>query len=73
MAVLDKRLEGRIYLVGEEYSIADISIFPWIGYLSWDYNAAEILDLNRYKNISAWYERCISRPASIRGAKVCPF
>lgn len=73
LAVLDKRLEGRTYLVGEAYSIADISIFPWLGCLSWGYGATEFLELEKYKNLMAWYERCSSRPASIRGAKICPF
>lgn len=71
LAVLDKRLEGRTYLVGEEYSIADISIFPWVGCLDQFYNASEFLGLDTYKNVNAWFKRCSERPASIKGAKVC--
>ena len=73
LAVLDKRLEGRTYLVGEEYSIADISTFPWVGCLDQFYQASEILELESFKNVSAWYKRCSERPASIKGAKVCGF
>lgn len=71
LAVIDKRLEGRKFLVGEEYSIADISIFPWVGCLDSFYEASEILELDTFKNVNAWYKRCSERPASIKGAKVC--
>jgi GST-like protein len=73
LAVLDQRLEGRTYLVGEEYSIADIATFPWVGCLDQFYEASEILELDTFKNVSAWYKRCSERPASIKGAKVCGF
>jgi GST-like protein len=73
LAVLDQRLEGRTYLVGEEYSIADISIFPWVGCLDQFYEASEKLDLASYKNVSTWFKRCSERPASIKGASVCGF
>ncbi len=71
LAVLDKRLEGRTYLVGEEYSIADISIFPWVGCLDLFYKASKALELDAYKNVNAWYKRCSEKPASIKGSKVC--
>jgi GST-like protein len=72
LAVLDKQLEGRDYLVGE-YSIADISTFPWVGCLDWGYEATEHLGLSEYKNVMAWHERCASKPASIKGSQVCGF
>lgn len=71
--VLEKRLEGRTYLVGEKYSIADISVFPWVGFLGQYYEANEILELDRFKNVNNWYKRCSERPASIKGSKVCGF
>lgn len=71
LTVLDKKLEGRTYLVGEEYSIADISIFPWVGCLDQFYKASEYLGLDSFKNVNAWYKRCSEKPASIKGAKVC--
>ena len=73
LSVLEKRLEGRQYLVGEQYSIADIAMFPWVGCLDWGYEAAKILDLYSYKNVMNWYTHCSQKPASIRGAKVCSF
>jgi GST-like protein len=73
LAVLEQRLEGRTYLVGDEYSIADIATFPWVGCLEQFYEATETLGLDQFKNVAAWYKRCSERPASIRGAKVCGF
>lgn len=71
LAVLDKRLEGRAYLVGNEYSIADISIFPWVGCLDQFYDGSDVLELDSFKNVNAWYKICSERPASIKGGMVC--
>lgn len=73
LAVIDKRLEGRTYLVGEEYSIADIALFPWVSCLDVFYDAKEILELDSFKNVYTWLKRCTERPAAIRGATVCGF
>ena len=73
LTVLDKRLEGKNYLVGEEYSIADISIFPWVGCLDRFYEASDILELSTFKNVNAWFKRCSERPAAIKGAMICGF
>lgn len=73
LAVLDQRLEGRTYLVGDAYSIADIATFPWVGCLDLFYEASKGLELNSFKNVYEWYKRCSERPASIKGAKVCGF
>jgi GST-like protein len=73
LKVLDTRLEGRSYLVGDEYSIADISIFPWVSCLDKFYNASEKLALSDYKNVNRWLESCLSRPAVQKGMEVCAF
>lgn len=73
LAVLDRRLEGRSFLVADEYSIADIAAFPWVGCLDWGYGARDELDLKSYSHVEAWHERCAQRPAAVRGAKVCSF
>lgn len=73
LAVLDKRLEGRDYLVGNEYSIADISIFPWVDCLEKFYEANDQLELNTFKNVNNWLERCLERPAVKVGMGVCGF
>lgn len=62
--VLDKRLEGREYLVGE-YSIADIANYPWLRS-----HEAQGQDLNDFPNVKRWYEEIEARPAVQRGVEV---
>lgn len=72
LGVLDKHLEGRTFLVGEEYSIADMAVFPWFGVLGGFYKAQKLLGLDDFKNVNSWSERILQRPATERGMKVCP-
>lgn len=71
LAVLDKRLEGTDYLVGNQYTIADIATFPWVGCIDWGYAAWDHIGVGEFKNVVAWHTRCDEKPASIRGANVC--
>jgi GSH-dependent disulfide-bond oxidoreductase len=74
LGVLETRLAAGDYLVGNEYTIADIATFPWVGCLDWGYNASADLKLKEeFPRVMAWYTRCTERPASVRGAKICPF
>lgn len=70
LKVLDTRLEGRTYLVGEEYTIADMAIMPWVQCLEVFYGAQEQLALAEYKNVSAWVKRLLSRPLTAKGMEV---
>ena len=71
LEVLEKRLEERDFLIGEDYTIADIATFPWVGALDWGYNAVELLQLKQnFPNVMAWYNRCRQRPAAARGLEV---
>ena len=63
LAVIEARLEGRDYLMGAHYTIADIATFPWIRVLGGFYDAGEALDLPRYRNVAGYLERCLARPA----------
>ena len=69
--VLDQHLEGKEFMV-DEYSIADIAIFPWYGGLVLNqlYNAAEFLDAKSYKNVLRWAQNISQRPAVQRGLLV---
>ena len=74
LGVLETQLDGQSYLVGEEYTIADICTFPWVGCVDWGYGAREYLKLDAdFPNVVAWHKRCAEKPASVRGAKVCGF
>ena len=72
MDVLDKLLATRPYIAGEEYSIADMAIWPWYGQVALGtvYDAAEFLDTASYKHLMAWAEKIAARPAVQRGRMV---
>jgi GST-like protein len=67
--VLDRQLATHRFIAGDEYTIADIAIWPWYGSLAKGglYNAAEFLDLASYKNFVRWADEVASRPAVKRG------
>lgn len=71
LQVLEGRLDGRTWLMGETYSIADIAIFPWVDCLGRFYKAQTHLELSSYPTVLDWLERCLSRPAVQRGMRVC--
>jgi len=62
--VLDRRLANREF-VADDYSIADIAIWPWISRFEW-----QQIDMTRYPNVKRWYETIAKRPAVQRGYKV---
>jgi GST-like protein len=70
--VLDRRLAETPYLAGDEYTIADIAVFPWYGGLvkGWQYGAAEFLSVHEYKNLQRWADAVYARPAVKRGRMV---
>lgn len=70
--VLERQLADHAYIAGDEYSIADIAIWPWYGVLVQGklYGAAEFLSVSDYPNVIAWAERIAQRPAVQRGRRV---
>ncbi|MFG1396186.1 glutathione-dependent disulfide-bond oxidoreductase [Roseixanthobacter pseudopolyaromaticivorans] len=71
--VLDRRLGESRYLAGDDYTIADIAVFPWYGGLveGWLYGAAaEFLSVQEYRNIRRWVDAILARPAVKRGRMV---
>jgi GST-like protein len=73
--VLDRRLAESRYLAGDEYTVADMAVWPWYGNLVLGalYNAAEFLDVKSYGNVVRWAEEILARPAVQRGRKVNRF
>ena len=67
--VLDRHLADNAYICGNEYSIADIAIWPWYGavYTGAVYNAAEFLDTSSYTHVGRWARSLAQRPAVKRG------
>lgn len=71
--VLDKQLAGKQFICGDEYTIADIATFPWIRCLDVGYAGKEFLEMDSYKNVTAWLQRIGDRPATKRGIRVNGF
>ncbi|MFT4977363.1 MAG: GST-like protein [Myxococcota bacterium] len=70
--VLDRHLSENDYMSGEEYSIADMAIWPWYGALVKGllYSAAEFLSVHEYANVIRWTDQIAQRPAVKRGRMV---
>jgi GSH-dependent disulfide-bond oxidoreductase len=70
--VLDRRLGESKYIAGNDYTIADIAIFPWYGSLVKGslYGAAEFLGVAEYRNVQRWADLILERPAVQRGRRV---
>ncbi len=70
--VLDRRLAESPYLAGDDYSIADIAVWPWYGQLAQglQYGAGEFLQVQAYVNVQRWTAAIAARPAVIRGRMV---
>jgi GSH-dependent disulfide-bond oxidoreductase len=70
--VLDRQLATHRYVAGDEYTIADMAIWPWYGVLALGdlYDAAEFLSVKEYTHVQRWANDIAARPAVIRGSKV---
>lgn len=70
--VLDRRLADSAFVAGDEYTIADMAIWPWYGGLvkGWLYGAAEFLSVQDYEHVVRWAEQIFARPAVQRGRKI---
>jgi GSH-dependent disulfide-bond oxidoreductase len=70
LGVLDTRLEGRDWIMGADYSIADISMLGWVRNLVGFYEARELVEFDTLKHVPAWLERGLARPAVQRGVTI---
>ncbi len=72
MDVLDRQLAENKFISGDDYTIADMAIWPWYGVLTTDalYGAAEFIEAQSYKNVVRWYDDIAGRQAVQRGRKV---
>ena len=62
--VIEANLEDNEYMAGDEYSIADIALWPWVSVLSGFYDASQLLELDDYEAVNNWHKQCLARPAS---------
>ena len=72
MDVLNRRLAEARYLAGDEYTLADIAVWPWYGALAKGllYNSGEFLQVNEYTHVRRWTDEIAQRPAVKRGRMV---
>ncbi|WP_321915503.1 MULTISPECIES: glutathione S-transferase N-terminal domain-containing protein [unclassified Paraburkholderia] len=72
LAVLDQRLEGRKWIMGDEYTIADIATFGWVRNLVGFYEAGDLVGYADFKNVARVLAAFIARPAVERGLNIPP-
>jgi GST-like protein len=71
LGVLETRLgDGREWIMGSEYTIADVAIFPWVRGVKVFYEADEILGFKNFPKVMEWLDRAIERPASQKGLSI---
>ena len=70
LGVLEARLEGREWIMGDDYTIADIAMLGWVRNLIGFYEAGELVDYGALRNVPAWLERGLERPAVQRGLEI---
>ncbi len=70
--VLDRELAGRRFIAGDDYTIADMAIWPWYGGMVRGelYEAGEFLSVHEYTHLKRWADEIALRPAVVRGRKV---
>jgi len=68
--VLETRLAGRSFIMGDDYTIADIALLGWVRNLIGFYGAGDLVAYHELKEVPAWLERCLARPAVQRGLEI---
>lgn len=67
LGVMEKRLDQRLWIMGDDFGIADISMLGWVRNLVGMYDAGGLVDYPAFTNVQAWLERGLARPAVQRG------
>ncbi|WP_460877624.1 glutathione S-transferase N-terminal domain-containing protein [Rhodanobacter koreensis] len=70
LGVLDTRLEGRHWIMGDDYTVADIATLGWVNNLITFYEARELVAYDNFSNVGAWLDRALARPAVKRGLEI---
>jgi len=71
--VLDKQLKDKVYVIGDDLTIADIAIYTWVKCITDMYHAGEFLSFKEYPNVIRWTETLSLRPGFQRGMRVNSF
>jgi GST-like protein len=70
LGVLEQRLEGREWIMGDTYTIADIAIFPWIRNLVGFYGAGDLVAFSKFTNVQRVLAAFVARPAVAKGLEI---
>jgi GST-like protein len=70
LGVLDQRLSNRTWMMGDDYTIADMAIFPMVRNLIGYYKAGDFVGIGDFPNVTRGLERFMARPAVVRGIKI---
>jgi GST-like protein len=70
LGVLDTHLAGKQWIMGEQYTIADIATFPWVRNLIGFYGARDLVGFDEFRNVGRALETFVARPAVVRGLEI---
>jgi GST-like protein len=70
LGVIDKRLEGRTWMMGDTYTIVDMAIFPWVRALVGFYEAGALVGAQSFTHVNRVLEAFLARPAVVRGLDI---
>ena len=70
LGVLNGRLEGRAWMMGDAYTIADIATFPWVRNLIGFYEAADLVTITDFPHVTRAFDAFMARPAVARGIDI---
>jgi GST-like protein len=70
LGVLDRHLDGKQWMMGDDYSIADIASLGWVRNLNGFYGAGELVGFDSFTHVTAWLARGLARPAVQRGLEI---
>ena len=72
LGVLDRRLSGRSWVMGDDYTIVDMAVFPWVNVLNTFYGAGELVGIQEFPQVLRVLEVFLARPAVVRGLNIPP-
>jgi GSH-dependent disulfide-bond oxidoreductase len=72
LGVLEQRLQDREWIMGDIYTIADISLIGWVRNLTTRFDASDLVHYDELKSVPAWLQRCVARTAVQRGLNIPP-
>jgi GST-like protein len=70
LGVLNQRLENRAWIMGDQYTVADIAVFPWVRNLVGFYEAGDLVGINDFPNVQRVLAAFVARPAVVKGLAI---